>query len=318
MDLIKVYNKIERYINKIPIWVNLLILLALIFILISVYKSCTDTILHEGFINNQVEKFVTKKGMNLFDDFYASIYDELFYRQLVNEFEVGSIMNITKPTSESKILVLGSNTGQINNTFAKEGINVTGLDESKSMIKYAKTEFPTLKFIQGTPMTSNTFNNNQFTHILSLNMNFYYYKNKKEFMQNVYEWLMPGGFFVIQLVDKNKFDPVVPAGKPFVMINPQSFTDKRITKSSVIFDNFNYTSDFQVFPNDFVQFKELFKDTSNPNSNKKRENIHNMWIPSIKSIVNIAKETGFISFSQVDLLMAQLEYQYLYVFQKPS
>ena len=318
MEFTQIYNKIEKHINKIPIWMILLIILALIFILISVYNSCNDTSLREGFISDQKETFVTKKGINLFDDFYANIYDELFFREVVNEYEVGSIINMTKPTNESNMLVLGSGTGHIVNSFAKEDISVTGLDESSSMIKYAKNEYPNLKFIQGSPIKSNTFNENQFTHTLCLNMNFYYYKNKKEFMQNVYDWLMPGGYFVVQLVDKNKFDPVVPAAKPFVMINPQSFSKKRITKSSVVFDQFDYTSDFKVFPNDFVQFQEIFKDTSNPGSNKKRENVHKMWIPSRASVVSMAKETGFITIAQVDLMMAQLEYQYLYVFQKPS
>ena len=120
------------------------------------------------------------------------------------------------------------------------------------MVKYAKSEYPALTFKQGSPLTTNIFNENSFTHILCLNMNFYYYKDKKLFFQNVYDWLMPGGYFVVQLVDKNKFDPVVPAAKPFVMINPQSVAEKRITESAVVFNNFDYTADFQIFPNDFA------------------------------------------------------------------
>ena len=76
---------------------------------------------------------------------------------------------------------------------------------------------------------------------------FYYYKDKSTLLQNVYNWLKPGGFFVVQLVDKNKFDPVVPAGKPFVMVNPQSFAEKRITTSNVIFNNFEYKSTSKYF-----------------------------------------------------------------------
>jgi len=316
MGLTKLYNKMEKCLKNMPIWINLLVVLALIFILISIYNSCH--IVQEGFISDQKENFVVKKGLDLFDDFYVNIYDDLFFREIVNQYEVGNVMNITKPTSESKILVIGSGTGHIADAFAKEGINVVGLDESQSMIKYSKGEYPALKFMQGSPMKTNTFDQNSFTHILCLNMNFYYYKDKKQFFQNVYDWLMPGGYFVVQLVDKNKFDPVVPAAKPFVMINPQSVAEKRITESAVVFNNFDYTADFQVFPNDFVQFQEIFKDTSTPDSGKSRQNVHKMWIPSRTSVISMAKETGFITFAQVDLLMAQLEYQYLYVFQKPA
>ena len=316
MGITKLYNKMEKCLKNMPIWINLLIVLALIFILISIYNSCRTV--QEGFISDQKENFVVKKGLDLFDDFYVNIYDDLFFREIVNQYEVGSVMNITKPTSESKILVIGSGTGHIADSFAKEGIDVIGLDESQSMVKYSKGEYPALKFMQGSPMSSNTFNQNSFTHILCLNMNFYYYKDKKQFLQNVYDWLMPGGYLVVQLVDKTKFDPVVPAAKPFIMVNPQSVSEKRITESAVVFNNFDYTADFQVFPNDFVQFQEIFKDTSTPGSDKSRQNVHKMWIPSRTSVISMAKETGFITFAQVDLLMAQLEYQYLYVFQKPA
>lgn len=316
MGIEKLYNNIEKYLKKMHVWMNLLIVLALIFILIIIYKSFQPV--QEGFINEQKEQFVVKKGFDLFDDFYVGIFDELFFREIVNEYEVGNIINITKPTTESKLLIINSGTGHIADIFSKEGIDVIGLDQSQSMIKYAKNEYPTINFLQGSPMKTNTFNQQSFTHILCLNMNFYYYEDKKHFLQNVYDWLMPGGYFVVQLVDKNNYDPVVPIAKPFIMVNPQSVSDKRITKSRVVFNNFDYISDLQIFPNDFVQFQEIFKDTSSPNSTKSRQNIHKMWIPSRKTIINMAKETGFISFAQVDLMMAQLEYQYLYVFQKPN
>ena len=33
-----VYNKIERYLRKMPVWIHLLILLVFIFILVSIFK----------------------------------------------------------------------------------------------------------------------------------------------------------------------------------------------------------------------------------------------------------------------------------------
>lgn len=311
----RIYKRLDRCLRKLPVWFHLLLLLAILFILVTIYKS--NTPVREGFIE-QRENFVVKNGFNVFDDFYVSIYDELFYRELSNQYEVGSIENIVKPTSESNMLVLGSGTGHIANEFHKQGVQVTGLDESQAMVKYAKDSYPELKFIQGTPMKSMAFQPEQFTQIVCLNMNYYYYKDKISLLQNVYNWLKPGGFFVVQLVDKNKFDPVVPAGKPFVMVNPQSFAKKRITTSSVIFNNFEYKSDFQMFPNDMVQFTEIFKDTKSPGSKKTRQNVHKMWMPSKQTVINQCKEVGFINYAQADLLMAQMEYQYLYVFQKPE
>ena len=51
---------------------------------------------------------------------------------------------------------------------------------------------------------------------------------------------------------------------------------------------------------------------------KTRQNVHKMWMPSKQTVINQCKEVGFINYAQADLLMAQMEYQYLYVFQKPE
>jgi SAM-dependent methyltransferase len=314
MPITQIYNKMERTVKNLPVWANLLIVLALLLILVTIYKSLQPR--KEGF-TEQTESFIVKKDIDLYDDFYVNIYDELFFKELTNQYEVGSIQNITQPTTESNILVIGSGTGHVANEFHKENIKVTGLDESKSMVAYAKEEYPHINFMVGSPLKTMTFQPTDFSHILCLNLTFYTYKDKTTFLQNVYTWLRPGGYFVVQLVDKNKFDPVVPAAKPFIMVNPQNFADKRITTSEVVFNNFNYKSDFKVFPNDVVQFREIFKDTA-PGSKKVRENIHNMWIPTRQSIITQCKEIGFINYAQVDLLMAQMEYQYLYVFKKPE
>jgi SAM-dependent methyltransferase len=313
-SLIKFFKKIENKVAKMSVWLQFLIVLAIMFVLIEMYKTLMPK--REGFID-QKNDYVIKKGINLYDDFYVNIYDELFYKDVVNTYEVGSIENITKPTSESKILVIGNSTGNIANQFQKKDMNVTSLQQSSQMVKYSKQKYPRVNFKLGDPEKSILYERDNFTHILCLNMDVYYFKNKMTLFQNIYDWLMPGGYFVVQLVDKNKFDPIIPSAKPFVMVNPQSFSKKRITTSAVTFNNFGYTGDFQIFPNDVVQFREIFKDTT-PGSKKVRENIHKMWIPSRLSMVNQLKEVGFVVLAQVDLLFTQKEYQYLYMFQKPS
>ena len=46
----------------------------------------------EGFI--QREKYVLKQGNEIYDDFYCSIYDQLVYDNVKNDFEVGEIKKI--------------------------------------------------------------------------------------------------------------------------------------------------------------------------------------------------------------------------------
>ena len=315
MNTIKLlYTRVERFVKKTSLWVIFMIILAVLLIITSCINSVKIT--REGF-TQQTEKYVLKKNNDIYDQFYVNVYDDLFYKELTNNYEVGTIENITEPTNESIILDIGSKTGHICGLLKEQNYNVTGLDESHDMVQFSKKEYPDIKFTKGSPLKSITYNNDSFTHILCLNQTIYHYKNKKDFIQNVYNWLKPGGYFAIQLIDKNDFDPVIPSAKPFFMINPQSFAKNKITTSNVVFNNFRYTGDFKTFPNDVVQYREIFKDTTAGNE-KVRENILEMWMPPKSTIVNIAKETGFIVFAEVDLMMAQLEYQYLYIFQKPA
>ena len=50
MGLTKMYNKMEKSLKNMPIWLNLLVLLALIFILISIYNTMF-MLLKKGFIS---------------------------------------------------------------------------------------------------------------------------------------------------------------------------------------------------------------------------------------------------------------------------
>ncbi len=314
MNLLNTYTRIEKKLKKMPIWFHILLVLAIIFILVGIYKEFETP--KEGF-TDQKDGYVVKKGFNLYDDFYVNVYDQLFYRDIVSQFQVGNVQNETDTNSNSNILLIGSGTGHVADLISRQDLKVTGIDQSKAMVKYAKEEYPNVKFKHINPMKAIAFQPNTFSHILIFNMNYYYYKDKRQLLQNIYSWLKPGGYFVVQLVNKNKFDPVVPAAKPFVMVNPQSYSKKRITTSSVVFNNFDYKADYQVYPNDFVQFREIFKDKG-VGSKKVRENVHKLWVPQKKVVIDQIKEAGFIVESEIDLLLAQLEYQYLYIFKKPN
>ena len=51
------------------------------------------------------------------------------------------------------------------------------------------------------------FEGNTFTHVTMLMMTVYYIQNKEAAFQNIYNWLKPGGYMVIHLVNRDKFDP---------------------------------------------------------------------------------------------------------------
>ena len=125
---------------------------------------------------------------------------------------------------------------------------------------------------------------------------------------------MPGGFLILHLVDRENFDPIIPAAKPIYIVSPQKYTDKRITNSVVKFDKFDYKCNFDL-NGDVATINETFKDKENESV---RQNEHKLYMESQKTILSMAKEAGFILHSKVDMIKCQYDSQYLYILQKPN
>ena len=77
------YKKIMKFYGKSSIWTKLLLWVFVVFIIAGLMKKSTPV--REGFV--QSETFVLKEGPEVFDDFYASIYDDLVFSKVKNDFE---------------------------------------------------------------------------------------------------------------------------------------------------------------------------------------------------------------------------------------
>jgi SAM-dependent methyltransferase len=303
---------VNKFYNKCSIWGKLLILIALFMLVVIIFKGFKSS--KEGF--EQIDQFLFKTGPEIYDNFYAEIYDYLVYNNIKNEYEIGEIVNKTTPTSQSKILDIGCGTGHHVASFASKGIDIIGIDISPSMIEKAKSNYPSYNFMVGDALNSGVFTSNSFTHIICMYFTIYYLKDRNNFFQNCMKWLMPGGYLIVHLVDRKQFDPILPPGNPLMLVSPQKYADKRITTTKVKFTDFAYNADFQLDEqNNIAKFVEKFK---NDSDGKIRKNEHIMYMPDTKVIVDEAMNAGFILFSQVDLLQCLYEYQYLYVFTKPN
>ena len=267
----------------------------------------------EGF--EQTKEFSIKKGPMIYDEFYANVYDDLIFNQIKNDYEVGEIINKTTPDTESLILDIGSGTGHHVKSLVDHGLKAQGIDISPAMVKQAKITYPDLDYRVADALDTMTFPATSFTHITCLYFTIYYIENKRRFFENCMQWLMPGGYLTIHLVDRDNFDPILPAGDPFGVVSPQSYADKRITSTVVKFNDFDYKSNFELRPDNIAIMNETFKYKNNGNV---RKNEHKLYMPTQKKILSLAKETGFILLSQIDMLRCQYGSQYIYVLQKPN
>jgi len=261
------------------------------------------------------DNFLFKQDEAVYDDFYVNIYDYLVFNTVKNDYEVGMIINNTSPTETSIIADIGSGTGHHVASLASKNLQVVGVDISPSMVAKAKVDFPYYNFKVGNALDNGLFNLNSLTHITCLYFTIYYFKDKQQFFYNCMDWLMPGGYLIVHLVDREKFDPILPAGNPLYIVSPQKYAKERITKTKVTFNDFVYSADFDLEPdNNVAIFNEKFKF----NDGKVRKQQQTLYMEDTASIVNLAQDCGFIIQGKVNMVKCAYENQYLYIFAKPE
>jgi SAM-dependent methyltransferase len=305
----KFIKSINKCYNKLSNFGKILFFLALLLILISIFSVANK----EGMINN--EKFIYKKDNEIYDDFYANIYDYLVFNNVKNNYEIGNIINTTNPSEYSRIADIGCGTGHHVNELSVRNLNVIGIDISPSMIKKARENYPNSNFEIGDALQSNIFQLNSLTHILCLYFTIYYMKNKKHFFINAYDWLMPGGYLIVHLVDKYKFDPILPPGNPLYIVSPQKYAKDRITTTKITFNDFIYNANFKMIEN---SDNCIFEEKINFNDGRRIKQEQTLIMEDIGTILNYAQDAGFSLHAKIDMVKCAYENQFLYIFVKPN
>ena len=307
-------KSITNLYNKTSNFGKALFFICLFLIIIVFFKNLNLNRNKEGFI--QEKEFLFKKGPEIYDDFYAGIYDFLVFNDVKNDYEVGMILNQNTPNTKSVILDVGCGTGHhVGKLSQNPNLEVLGIDISPSMIAKAKDNYPDLNFQVANVLNKDNFSNYEFTHILALYFTIYYLENKQQFFNNCMDWLKPGGYLIVHLVDRYKFDPILPPGNPLYVVSPQKYAKERITTTKINFNEFIYNSTFTLNESsDLATFDEKFKF----NNGKVRRQEHLLYMTNIGDIINMAQDAGFIIHAKIDLVKVAYEYQYLYVFMKPG
>jgi SAM-dependent methyltransferase len=303
----KFYNKLSN-IGKILVWITIILFLIIFFNKINNYNY------KEGFSDNS-NKIVYKEGYEIYDDFYSDIYDHLVYSGVKNNYEISSILKSTEANETSIIADIGCGTGHHVKDLSDKNITAIGVDISPSMIQIAKKTYPLLDYRLGDGLDNNLFHYSSLTHILCLYFTIYYFNDKRKFFDNCMDWLMPGGYLIVHLVDRETFDPILPPGNPLYVVSPQKYAKKRITHTKVTFTDFVYKSNFHLDKNNnLATFDENFKF----NNGKVRKQQQKLYMEDTSIIANIAQECGFILHSKINMVKCAYENQYLYVFTKPT
>ncbi len=312
-------KKAAKAFHKTSPWLKIIIILTLVMVATAAVNRHTSQ--KEGFLPGDLlsmegEKFISKDGLGVYDQFYASLYDDLLFDRVKNEYEVGEIINRTTPDERSLVLDIGAGTGQHVALFNEKGIEVMGIDISPDMVRVAEKNYPGLDFREGDAQQVSLFPGDSFTHITCMYFTLYYLPDKLKFFQNAFFWLRPGGYLIIHLVNRDEFDPILNVADPLNMVSAQKYAKKRITDSAVQFKGFKYKANFSLDKqSDQAYFDETFKDDKN---DQVRKHSHTLYMPSQRDILNIAKSVGFVLQAKLDLVPVQYEYQYLYILYKPD
>ena len=299
--------------KKLSPFGKILIILVLFLIIMYSFRSLRPS--KEGFTVSATD-FTFKSGnVQIYDNFYADIYDYLVFNNVKNVYEINQIVDNTKPTEESYILDIGSGTGHHVKNLSDNGYKAIGIDSSPAMIKKAKENYPDMEYQNRDVLASMSFPQNTFTHITCLYFTLYYIKDKRMFFNNCMNWLKSGGYLVVHLVDREKFDPILPPGNPLYIVSPQKYAKERITTTKITFNDFVYNSDFKFDKSaNIATFDERFK-FNNGNVRKQEQKL---YMEDTQDILTTAQQCGFILQGKIDLVNCAYENQYLYILVKPN
>ena len=305
--------KFITILKRTPLINILLVGIGFLLVILHIFKKQKRI---EGF--EQEEKFVLKKNDDIYDDFYVNIYDALIYEPYKKDYEVKEIINATKMNKNSLVLDVGSGIGHHVADLNKRNIPAIGLETSKAMIKKCRDVYGEKMDIKyANAMDSMLFETSQFTHIMCMFYTFYYVKSQEAFLRNCNKWLRHNGYLIIHIVNRNKFDPILPPSEIFA-VSPQKFMKEgeRYTKSLVKFNGYKYEADFKE---DYENNKGIFSETfTDDNTGHIRKNVHTLLMKSRKQYEKMFLDAGFKTKTVLNLSEIGYHSQFLYILQKEN
>ncbi len=273
-----------------------------------------------------VVKYLDNK--ELYDSFYASVYDQLTQGSVRTQAEIGMMLHEwTKKGEDLKtfeVLDAGCGTGIAVVALAKMGVKrVVGIDNAKPMLQQAmsvtvpnanlsKEQKEAIRWQDADLLDPSASAGGVFTHAFLQYFTVYYFTDKESVFRNLHFWVKPGGRLVISVVNKHKFDPMLESSAPWLGFSLQKYSDKRVIKSEVVFNKFKYTGEFDL-QDPLAEFRETFRFRDG----RVRRQRHTLKMEDMNEIVGMAKVAGWEYIGFTDLTGIGFEYAYHLHFKHP-
>jgi len=280
----------------------------------------------EGFTDGSGKEIYLNNDQ-LYDEFYASVYDQLTQNSRMTQQKIMMITTEWKKTGNTlellDVLDAGCGTGLASISLAKMNVkSVLGVDKSKAMLDKAETNVTESKlteeqkkkitFREGDLLNPSAVGGGAVTHAVCLYFTIYYLPDKEAFFRNMFLWVKPGGELVVEVVNKYKFDPMLDSASPWVGFSLQKYSKERITESKVTFDKFEYAGKFDL-QDPSAEFRETFRFKDGVT----RRQRHRFTMPSIDEIAKAGQTAGWKYTKFLDLTLIGFEYSYLLFFRHP-
>lgn len=288
-------------------------ILLLLCVLIALYLTLKPT--YEGLSNRTNKKFEELRDHEIYTPLYAAMHQTLFQDRDKDTFEGSAIAEAAGIAKTSRVVEVGCGAGNRLAEISKTGCTVIGIDRAGEMVKRAKKEHPSVSFFEDDVIEPRSLpGRGTFTHVLLLNFGIYRHEDKGRLFRQLRGLLAPGGKLAVHLVDRDRFDPIVPAASVFTGVSPQNYTEKRITRSHVVFDTHDYSANLETpSKGDKYTFVETITPKDGGTITQNRTVLH---MPVQKHVLGTAKDMGFHLVNRLDLDKVGYRHNYIYILQK--
>ena len=290
------------------------LLLACLAIVIILFMMPRNT---EGLDDYQNSGFIQLEGVDIFTPQYAAMHDALFRNPDKDAYEVDQLTRLAGIDQDSKVLEIESGTGHRVALLQQSGCTVTGVDSAQPMVTKATSTYPSCKFVHDDILNmSRLTGQGEYTHIALLYFSVYRFPDKPRLFRILHGMLAPGGKLAVHLVNRNKFDPIIPAANPLLGVSAQDYADSRLTRSRVVFTTADYVANLEV-PQSGDEY--VFVETITPKSGGAPiQNRHALHMPQQKRVLADARDVGFTLVERYDLAPVHYDHHQIYILQKDN